>query len=74
MKTYILKSFSEWAEKIGRREALKRLINRDVPVSTAEKLVGGRYPGRPRTRLMTILIDEMAKDEFVMPDKAAGQN
>lgn len=55
-----------WAKKIGRTQAISRLLQRDVSVATAEKLCTGRYPSVPREKLAEILSDEMSKDGFTV--------
>jgi len=64
----------DWAEKIGHSDAIKRLVNRNLGVSTADHLCHGRYRATPREMLAQVLMEEMAKDGFVLPEKiASGQ-
>ena len=66
-----LELFKEWVGKIGRHEATKRLVIRDVPTSTADKLVRGAYPGNPRPLLITVILEEMAKDGLSLSQEAS---
>lgn len=51
-----------WVEKVGKKEALRRLVIQEVPPVTAEKIVSGRYVSTPRDLLAKVLREEMAKD------------
>lgn len=57
---------SRWAKKIGRRQAMSRLLARNVSSATAEKVCYGRYPSAPREILADILKEEMSKDGFAV--------
>jgi hypothetical protein len=60
-----------WLEKIGRREAMKRLIGRGVALTTVEKLLAGRYYSTPRDMLAGIIIEEMGRDGFSVDPQAS---
>lgn len=60
----ITKAVNLWSKKIGRKEAKKRLVARDVQAVTADKLCRGKYDSDPREWLAEILLEEMAKDGF----------
>jgi hypothetical protein len=62
----LTKAVALWAEKIGHDQAKKRLVLRDVNVTTADKLCEGRYQSEPRRKLAKILREEMAKDGFTL--------
>ena len=64
----------DWAKAIGHSVAIRRLVLRNLGVSTAEHLCHGRYKPTPREMLAQVLAEEMAKDGFLITDKAAGQN
>lgn len=53
-----------WAKKIGRRQAIGRLLSRNVSVAAAEKICYGRYQSSPREILAEILKEELMKDGF----------
>lgn len=57
---------SRWAKKIGRRQAMSRLLMRNVSSGTAEKVCYGRYVSSPREALAEILKEEMSKDGFAV--------
>lgn len=66
---------NDWAKAIGYSVAIRRLVLRNLGVSTAEHLCHGRYRATPREMLAQVLMEEMAKDGFVLPEKiASGQN
>lgn len=60
----VLKLVPEWASSIGQTTAMRRLIDRGLGLSTADKMVHGRYGSTPKDVVAEILIDEMAKDGF----------
>lgn len=70
-KDQITKLVKTWAEKIGHTEAIKRLVARNVAVSTADKLCAGRYESTPRDLLAQVLVEEMAKDGVSLADEAS---
>lgn len=55
-----------WAKEIGRRQAVGRLLSRNVSIATAEKICYGRYYSSPREMLADILKDELMKDGFAI--------
>lgn len=67
----IMRLVKSWAEKIGHRTAIKRLVNRNIAVTTADKLCAGRYESVPRDLLAETLLEEMAKDGFALTGEAS---
>lgn len=59
-----------WVEKLGKREATKRLVNRHISVFTADRLVHGKYKSTPRDMLTAVLLSEMAKDGIAFTEAA----
>ena len=58
----VLKAIPKWREKIGKAQAIRRLVLSGVPPNTAETLMAGRYKSIPRDLLTKVLMEEMAKD------------
>jgi len=57
-----LRLVKAWVEKVGRKEALRRLVIQEVPPVTADKIISGRYSSTPRALLAKVLLEEMEKD------------
>ena len=55
-------SARNWVKKIGKKEAMKRLVVRGVALSTAYKVCSMKYESTPGTLFAEVLIDEMEKD------------
>lgn len=66
-----LKLVKIWAQNIGAHEAKKRLIVRDLSPTAADKMVRGNYPSTPNPLTTGVLLDEMAKDGFVLDPEAS---
>lgn len=60
-----------WVEKVGRKDALRRLVIQEVPPVTADKIISGRYSSTPRDLLAKVLLEEMAKDGFTLESEEA---
>jgi hypothetical protein len=61
-----------WAEKIGRRAAVRRLIlNLEMSSAMAEKLVKGTYSPTPHFDTINALVKEMQKDGFLAGPQAS---
>lgn len=58
----ILMAVRPWAETIGTTKAMKRLTDRGLGLSTADKMIHGRYSSKPSDRTVQILVEEMEKD------------
>jgi len=67
----LVRKAESWAKQIGQKEAIKRLVARDVAVTTSEKLCTGRYFSQPRQWLSVILLEEMSKDGLTLDVKAS---
>lgn len=65
------KKVTEWVAKIGPKEAIKRLINADISVHVAQKLVAGSYDREPSFNKAQAILREMAKDGFRLTDDSA---
>lgn len=52
----------EWVEKIGKPEAIKRLVLRGVSPVTADKICGLRYHSTPGGILSTVLDEEFKRE------------
>ena len=68
----VLKLVSQWVKEVSPEVALNRLITKQlVKVATADKICSLRYTSVPRDKLANKLLKEMAKDGFVLADKAS---
>lgn len=67
----VLKLVREWVDKIGPREARKRLVGCDFALATADKIVRGDYSSTPREENARKLLEEMAKDGVILDEGAA---
>lgn len=65
------KAVEKWAQKIGHKEAGKRLVNADISVSIAQKLITGRYVSQLSFEKAQAILEEMAKDGFSLTDERA---
>lgn len=60
----------EWADQIGYKRAVGRLVSREVSTRAAELICSGEYPSEPKA-LRRVLIEEMRKDGFTLADEEA---
>lgn len=60
------RAFKAWVTKIGKHEAIKRLVLGGVSPVTADKLCNFRYQSTPGGLLTKVLIDEMEKDGLLI--------
>lgn len=60
-----------WVAKIGKEEALKRLVLADVGVAIAQKMVTDRYEREPRFDMGQAILREMAKDGITLQGEVA---
>jgi hypothetical protein len=67
----VLELVKLWVEKVGRKEALRRLVIQEVPPVTADKIIAGRYSSTPRALLAKVLLEEMAADGLSLDDVAS---
>lgn len=65
------KTVLEWANHIGQREAIKRLINADISLAVTQKLVVGNYVHELSFDKATAIISEMEKDGFSLAGEAS---
>lgn len=61
----------KWAEKIGHREAFKRLVAADISGTMATKLLAGSYGPTPSLDNANAILNELKKDGFVLKDQAS---
>lgn len=66
----VLKMVGSWVSKVGRRDAMKRLIARGLALTTVDKLISLRYTSTPRDMLAEVLLEEMAKDGITVDPQA----
>jgi hypothetical protein len=59
-----------WAKKIGRQEALGRLVTNGISPAAAEKLCDGRYPSEPKALLRRAILEVITKDGFALKEGA----
>lgn len=60
-----------WVRKIGKKTAAVRLVSGGVPIATAQKLAGLKYPWTPKDDLCEVILKIVGKDGFKLSGKKA---
>lgn len=71
MSNNVKKSFKKWVTKVGEPDAVHRLMKRGIGLSTVDQLMSERYDHEPRGTNRVAILEEMAKDGFVLTDEAS---
>lgn len=67
MNNEVLKrTVKKWADKIGHKEAAKRLISVDISMAVTQKLIAGNYESALSYDKAKAIIDVLAKDGITL--------
>lgn len=67
----IKKSAKQWGEKIGHKEAMKRLVCADISANMAEKLLSGRYKSNLSFEKAQAILGLLRQDGIPVADEAS---